>query len=139
MCCHSGVDVIACVVIPVLQEDSKIERIEMQRQNLSQQLRTMLETNNNSNNPMARAAMQKRQMPPVILDQNQSTVTAWKSQIRCLVFIRTSQPQPSWHHKHPVPCFDQNQSSASVTCNCWKPEIFSEFLFIYLFYQKIIV
>ena len=54
-----------CVVIPVLQEDSKIERIEMQRQNLSQQLRTMLETNNN---PMARAAMQKRQMPPVILD-----------------------------------------------------------------------
>ena len=58
-----------CVVIPVLQEDSKIERIEMQRQNLSQQLKTMLEThNNNSNNPMARAAMQKRQMPPVILD-----------------------------------------------------------------------
>ena len=67
MCRLGGVDVIVCVVIPVLQEDSKIERIEMQRQNLSQQLRTMLETNNN-NNPMARAAMQKRQMPPVILD-----------------------------------------------------------------------
>ena len=68
LCRHGGFDVIVLVVIPVLQEDSKIERIEMQRQNLSQQLRTMLETNNNSNNPMARAAMQKRQMPPVILD-----------------------------------------------------------------------
>ena len=68
LCRHGGFDVIVLVVIPVLQEDSKVERIEMQRQNLSQQLRTMLETNNNSNNPMARAAMQKRQMPPVILD-----------------------------------------------------------------------
>ena len=50
LCRHGGFDVIVLVVIPVLQEDSKVERIEMQRQNLSQQLRTMLETNNNSNN-----------------------------------------------------------------------------------------
>ena len=58
-----------CVVTLVLQEDERIERIELQRQQLSQQLKTMLQANNsNNNNPTARAAMQQRQMPPVILD-----------------------------------------------------------------------